>query len=1010
MKIFIKAIAVFFFVVQASRAIELSSLSSWGVSRDDLYFSITKSTLVYDNSNQENGNKLRKLLRKSQFKGINLFRFRVIRVENALYHLAGFNPESGQYNRDLGWVNQQKAKIIPIPSLNAAGTHQPFISYGKELTFFQQPSGTNPVSAKPHNELKLFIGIAESKGRVLLADYDENQLKVTKIYGWADKNNLLTNSRVKKIGEIVKKICVSDNTKPMCRREGKRQISKYNKLLARLITEPDKKAIFTRYPGFEQTNKAFETFTWYYVYDVAVFNNAVYYLASPVPDLFEGLRLVGTGTEYDNYIKDNLLGWVEEKDKHLWGSNLVYEINTHLWAMVERVEQSNPAIIIDKPDSISKDINCQSSAQKICRGAESLKAWEPQYNEDGKLKSPGILDIKNADISMRKKKKHEMYTHNAWGAPDPYGLKPTIPRFHAVESVTDNLIKIVSLGAVNNRSLHGDQISRMFVAYDDIIENFTTLQLVFLVDGSGSMEGEIDNIGKFMNELLQQVGQSSKTRDSEIQLSHLGRSEQYNAALKVKVSLALYYDVGQPVEWIFKQFPIRKAINRIEQGLRDQLNAGCEGIFDGLNAVVSDDIWTKNPLTMLIVFADEPGGCGNYYSDDDPIKEKETKAAVITKLKNAENKVKQAAQGYKIDASQIKKEDVASIWGIYSEDTGDGFNKKIMDIKWEWNEWTDHFVNKLSGITTKENLHSVCDDNNPCDESSPNNKPFDVSKNKTNRFRQLLHDSIFASHRKMTELLKGLKYEITCQTGTKAPICQEVQGSIMTLGRYWANQYFAKHGIQGKDKSLITNFGFITGFITIKDKGLNYPSYRSAFLIRADETKQYWDKFTSLHNTMKEALQAGEETECRIGEAMLRGICAAAPCGDLQSIFDIENTNERCELIFDVMNKEYFASKTVLELLQLPESLPAKGLLGKTLADVADMELMAVSLWLSTLGSQVKCWDNMLNGRIVPDEIENCKRVTAVPIDTKEWEFKHPISHEYYYYIPPRIIPGMEQE
>jgi len=994
MKMFIKAIVVFFFMVQ----------TSWGFGPKDLYFSISKSTPVYETSDKKNSKTLGRLLRKSQFKGINLFGFRVKKIKNALYYLSGLNPESGQYDRDLGWVDAQKAKMIPIPSLKVAGTHQPFISYGKEITFFHSFSGTAFFSAH-YSDFKLFVGIAELEGRVWLADYDENKFEVTQIHGWADKKNLLTNSSVIKIGEVVDKICASDNTKPtkpMCHRTGKRQISKYNKLLARFITEPDKKARFTRYPGSTQTNKTFETFTWYYVYDVTVPNNVLYYyLASPVPDLFEGLRVNGTGEKYDNYIKNNLLGWVEQKDKHLWGSNLVYEINTHLEAMPERVEQSKPAIVLDKPDSLSKGINCQeATTQQVCRAAEHLKAWGSRYDKNGQLKFPGILDIKKAHISKQKQLSHQMYIHNPWGAPDPYGLRPSIPRLHAIGEVKDNFFKVVSLGAVNDKSVQGEQISRMFIAYNDIIKNFTTLQLVFLIDGSGSMAGEIDNIGHFMKELLQKVEQSAQTGDSEIQLTHLERSENYNAALKVKVSLALYYDVGEPVEWIFKQFPIKKAVSRIEQGLGDKLNAGCEGIFDGLNTVVSDDIWTKNPLTMLIVFADEPGGCGNFYNDDDPIKEKETKTAVITKLKNTENKVKQAAQGYNIDPNNIKKEDIASIWGIYSEDVGDGFDT----LSTEW-YWSDHFVNNLSGITSQNNLHSVCDDNNPC----PNDEAFDESDNKTNRFRQLLHDSILDAHGRMKEMLKGLKYEITCQTETKAAICEQTQGSIMTLGRYWANQYFAEHNIQGKDKSLITNFGFITGFITIKEEGLKYPSYRSAFLIRADETKQYWDKFTSLHNTMEEALKAGEETECSIGEAMLRGICATAPCGDIQSIFDIEDKNERCNATYDVMNREYYQHKTVQELLYLPESLPAKGLLGKTLWEVAEMELMAVNLWVSTLSSQVKCWDNILNGKIVPDQIENCGLVTADAIDTKEWKFKHPISHHYYYYIPPRIIPGMEK-
>ena len=401
---------------------------------------------------------------------------------------------------------------------------------------------------------EIYFAIEETDTRVLVGFYGP-----WRDIGWMNKQDLLDNiSLPVTLGGL--------------RRKGEElgfdaKIAEYNKvadgsrrndaLFVRALTQPERQATLGLFPG-DKSGGVLKVWGWHYVFDVEIYDGVPWILMGKISTMF------GTGgrpsNSSDRSSKLNFVGWVPLDHVSIWATNIALELNTHKDSIAYRVRKNAPATIFQHRVANSN--------------VDNLSWVEPLKLLYGKMG-----ETKTKEVQA-----------------DPKGLAPEYPRmvvFDRVDSYTR-----VATGVSTTGGLTFSEISRARAQRDNMRQMARSVDVVFLIDQSGSMNDDIVEVRNTLTSLVFEL--------KKVVLEDLRADDPY-LQLEVNVSVVGY---GRRIHRhlsrtsIYNLKKIQGAFNRVRSGTV----SGEERMHDALVGVIRGKFMGDETMRRFIVLlTDEPG-------------------------------------------------------------------------------------------------------------------------------------------------------------------------------------------------------------------------------------------------------------------------------------------------------------------------------------------------------------------------------------------------------------------
>lgn len=401
----------------------------------------------------------------------------------------------------------------PLPNKEASDRYamtlpQVFVINRDDPSVFAQPNGGSPKSVAVKMG-EMYFAKDRRSNYYLLAKYDNLQGKWGKELGWVSADDVLLNGTPKTVAEAVKDGVIPDES----RLRDSSAMTRTNALHLRVVSKPERQIDVSRKPGDSNVGGSNWKFTWYYVFDLKKVAGKWYYLIGTSPTLYPVLDPDTSSKNADV----SLLGWIDATSVKEWCSNVVLEYNCDELAVRERLgagrgtttkaRGSKPARIMQGPDWSSKPVATE----------QVIEYW-------------GHLDGKTSDASG----------NTPLAQVDPIGLVPSVPRFHVV-SKKDDWYKVATLGSVDGQ-VSQSEIARTMMKLEDACNKIRQVDLVFVVDATGSMNNEIAAVLKWLQGLSDSVAKRSQTgRMTPIIIG--GERKEFPTDMEIFASLISYQDV-----------------------------------------------------------------------------------------------------------------------------------------------------------------------------------------------------------------------------------------------------------------------------------------------------------------------------------------------------------------------------------------------------------------------------------------------------------------------------------
>ena len=372
-----------------------------------------------------------------------------------------------------------------------------------------------------------------------------------------------------------------------------------NELHLRVVSQPERGTIVARAPGVDQGDPIF-SWRWYYIFDTERHgeDGRVWGLLGSVPVVgVPSPRLTDTeGVGFEHVLK----GWAPLDEMTIWATQLAIEVNTARDAVKQRKEDQGPAVV----HSIERD-------DALPMWVEPIDTW---------------------------------YTLGSLVREDPRGMDRSLLRKAVIRPLGEGEYVEVASAASRTGRLGPNEIDELRRKVEDTMDNLMRMDIVFIVDATGSMADDIETTRKLVGEIREVMVAAASSRETvSVQTPVLGDID-VSLALDIAVSVIgfkdtddvaqlrrvearegraegsedHYYTVrtyGQRLELTSDDAKIDRAF---DQMYRDTpYEAGHEALYEGLREALDRDAqgreryWREGVVNRaVVVLTDEPGNSG----------------------------------------------------------------------------------------------------------------------------------------------------------------------------------------------------------------------------------------------------------------------------------------------------------------------------------------------------------------------------------------------------------------
>ena len=306
-------------------------------------------------------------------------------------------------------------------------------------------------------------------------------------------------------------------------------VKESERLSVRVITQPGSKVPFARRPGEGDRAKAERvgSWRWYYLFDVELDEEEnPWYLVGDIPVMTDKDDVVATNIRAGGS-SQGLRGWVPGNKMTVWTTNLVLELNTANGAVAWRQDGNAPAVVFDVP-------HIQSEA--------SFEEPLDQYWGEG----------------------GQMHPYR-----DPVGVPARRTR-HMLIANHGTYFEVASAAAKDGAAME-DVRTETRQRLEKAIQEMKAIDIVFVVDRSGSMHDAIKETTKLLYEWARgirahRLGGGSKIRVPELDMGE--RKFEITTDLDVRMSIILFERTTEvilpPTDIVTKWRDVKRALDRLE--------------------------------------------------------------------------------------------------------------------------------------------------------------------------------------------------------------------------------------------------------------------------------------------------------------------------------------------------------------------------------------------------------------------------------------------------------------
>lgn len=824
----------------------------------------------------------------------------------------------------------------------------------------------------------LFFGRARKNGRVELGKYDATAEKFTSTIGWVEESLLLKSRspiRVKDavgFGVLGADIVAKNPT----------SFSDSNELDLRVVSRPEMKFEVATTPTGTPSAGSYR-FTWYYVFGIERVADKSFYLVAASSNLYEEVSLEGTSEEAQGSCRRLLLGWVEKGRVKEWCSNAVLEYNTAEDAVRERYGPPDPS-------GMPQDAHAKPAIVR------------KQPRPDGKVAAREPL----ADFW-----KHLIAGGEPRGGArvDPQGTDPEIPRFHILEQ-NGPWYRVATLASLNG-NISPTELAKRLKKLLETNEILRKVDLVFVVDGTGSMFQEIDAVRVWLLQLCDKFAKDSG-KEELFTIEYRGAKETMGTAMNINVSLIVYQDIhprsGIPgirgsASFNTKTIFARKSLvlnrSEIEAGFnqltRDSLGGGDEALHDGLHAALTNpEVWRPDAMVrQIIVIADEPGDLGG-----------KTQLDVLAAMPlPPDTEIVRAIQEKRADEAAYRKANT-TIYGIFTTDQADfkAFEANLKDITWV----------PGGGPLRGNVLFHEPEFERP---GFQNEITVEEKARQVKLLSDILYGRIFEAQTRVkarTRLLAEMIFKGRLDERVAVP--QQPSAVLMDPSMVEAAAKFA--GFNTVEEMLeLTDVGFSEGFAVMQQEGHTHPTFRQRVVMTDTEVSNLQHDVMeptarALENALKPAspiFGAGKDPQLALAEALVIAIFQVAGNPD-QVAKNEDRVREARTLIAEIHKNPKVRLR---DLMQLGRSLPIEdtGLLGMPGEKLLKLKVRDLSDHQLRLARRAKCLRNLLNHEAAPEDPQKIDEFAAqfpeLKAPQKSWIYRHPVTQAEFVFVPLQYLP-----
>ena len=312
-----------------------------------------------------------------------------------------------------------------------------------------------------------------------------------------------------------------------------------------------------------------------------------------------------------------------------WPTNIVLELNAHEAAVRERFA-----------DRLGRD-DCETKAapgpKRYAPGMVIAAVPPPEHD-------PGLTVRELAQrhgIEVRATEACSLWDR-AIGRRDPRGEAQFLPRglrdatvrAHVEGAASGGWMRVSTLGSLT-RTVSTSEWSRTRKAMLNVLKAASEIEIVLVVDSTGSMVREVRDVGRALTAFHEKlVGGGAISAIDTHDLATIHNTQLPELPIRIRVSLLLYSDVSRDdtsallifrgkgtltprTGYVFKRLSLRNEMNAIRNGIEQavqiimhQDGGGREAMFHALDRVITDETLWSDPVLgqqVVVLITDEDG-------------------------------------------------------------------------------------------------------------------------------------------------------------------------------------------------------------------------------------------------------------------------------------------------------------------------------------------------------------------------------------------------------------------
>jgi hypothetical protein len=881
--------------------------------------------------------------------------------------------------------------------------------------------------------------------RLWMGKYDEMEECFTRLM-WIDKKHLLS-KRALKISEAVKRFPEIAQVTPETP-VSPQQLSERNHLALRVLTRPEMQETEGYYPvlalGSEKraeldlTGLSF----WRYVYAIKKLADnqtcPLWFLVGRYSQLSFAAQL-GTDNQDGEH---TLLGWVCAQTVSIWPASVALEVNSEKEAVLERLNyleqapgqyvprtqgQKRPAYVYSKPiiKAYFSDEQQWAVAQKFYQGEKLSPEEQLILDESGLIISEENQSLWTIALKGDHATEAEKEKAKAWFAPQ--GLHPSLPRYyvkgylpHDPTEPMDDWYEVASLGSHDQagKPLTAEQLQEILEKLQAMTNRLRAVDLVFVLEKSGSMLDEKEAVRDFIYELAKNI--LAQQGQARVSLPGLGKS--IDIQLDIRLHLVIY---GHRHFEYFHDYQLPNQMEEIYRSMGDDLSAiwscGIEKTVNALTAVLRNPRYFRaGSQRGIILFTDERG---DFTRGQEQAEKKALKDALYQALEPIRQTLINEFNVPKATVSQIDPKDYTPIWTFFtnsplsydqrqaSVQEQQAFRRQELALFKQNMSITDGQGQPFSLVNEEYLYHLDFDD-----------KDKAQIKAQTAEIRRQLGETLFhfqtqtdARIRQFMKTLADAARSANSEPAEKQTKTQLAADDPNLL--HAATIEIIAKAIELEPK-LIARLAFYTGYVPKRDPRHHHDTYQQVLLIEERELRAFNNQLKDIVQLIK--VPAGCSQRGAVAVALLKVIATITNDQRYLKVLRRFANNPRrfCQQALQVMRG--LGESTLAELLKLSSNLPLdkQGLLAKTPHQILapgriillrlNNKMQAKSQCIDCLinnkmQAKSQCIDLVLAGRDVPSNVANCKHYKG---KRKEWLYR-PVGAESqaYIYLPTRLMP-----